>query len=718
MSTPSLSSVFAPRSIAVVGASPKGGYGLTTLDNLSALGFDGSVSVVHPRLTEVHGHRAVPSLRDLDHVPDAVAVAVPAAAVGGVLTDAVELGVQGAVVYASGFAELGPDGARMQEEALDACRGRMAVVGPNCLGVVSYRTGSALWGISMPYEHVKRTGAVALAAQSGNIALTTMMSGRLPALAYAASLGNQAAVDVTDCLAYYLDDPDVRVVALVVEGLRDLQRFRRLALDAAARDVAIVALKIGRSSKGESATIAHTGTLAGADAAYDALFEQTGAIRVRDVDELVATCTLLAPAKRPSSTTVALFASSGGECGLVADLVDDHALALADLDQRTETSLRQLLPPYGYVTNPFDLTAGGWGQAPVYEAATRALGTAPGVGFVGFIGDAPSYSGALEESGWPEMVRGAGAAARDLDVPVALITSTTDTKPDLGPLCETHGVVMLAGLSPALRAVAHVGTRAARVAELTGAGDPLDTAPGPVGEARAVLAGTVGLLSETRAKELLGRYGIGTPAGASVPTPEAAAALAASLGYPVVCKLEADGVAHKSDIGGVVLGLTDADGVRRAAEQVLARGATEVGSEAVTGVRIERAAAVQQGVELIVGGRNDEAGTTVVVGAGGVLTELLGDARTLLWPFGPGDVVRALRALRVHQVLLGYRGRAGVDLDRLADAIVRVGRMLHDLPEIEELDVNPLLCGLGSGEVIALDALVRLAATPNDNQTE
>lgn len=713
MST-SLRPLFAPRSIAVVGASPKGGYGLTTLDNLAALGFDGAISVVHPRLSEVHGHRAVPSLRDLDHVPDAVAVAVPAAAVAGVLAEAADLGVGGAVVYASGFAELGPDGVRLQEEAMAACRGRTAVVGPNCLGVVGYRHSAALWGITMPYEHAKRDGSVALAAQSGNIALTTMMSGRLPALAYAASLGNQAAVDVTDCLEHYLTDPHVRVVALVIEGLRDVQRFRRLALEAATRDVAIVALKIGRSAKGESATVAHTGTLAGSDAAYDALFEQTGVVRVRDLDELVATCALLAAPTRPASTSIALFASSGGECGLLADLTDDHGLTLADLDGPTEASLRELLPPYGYVTNPFDLTAGGWGQAPVYEAASRALGTAPGVGFVGFVGDAATYSGDLQGSGWPEMVSGAGAAASDLDVPVALITSTTDTRPDLVSLCEAHGVVMLAGLTPALRALSLVGARAERLDALVAAdpvaGEAGPTEAGPVEEARALLTGAEGLLSETDAKALLDLYDIPTPPGGLARTPEEAAALAERIGYPVVCKLDAVGVAHKSDIGGVVLGLADADAVHEAAEQVLARGAESVGAEAVTGVRIERAAAVDRGTELIVGGRNDTAGTTVVVGAGGVLTELLRDARTLLWPFGHDDVRRALGALRIHRVLSGYRGRGAADLDVLADRIVGIGRLLHDLPEIKELDVNPLLCGLGSSEVVALDALVRVEA--------
>jgi acetate---CoA ligase (ADP-forming) len=706
----SVGCVFAPRTIAVVGASPKGGYGLTTLDNLATLGFNGEISVVHPTVDEVQGHPAVPSLSALDHIPDAVAVAVPAIAVPGVLAEAAELGVGGAVVYASGFAELGPEGQLLQEEALTKCRGQTAVVGPNCLGVVNYRNSSALWGISMPYQHSRREGSVAIAAQSGNIALTTMMSGRLPGLAYAASVGNQAAVDVTDCLEFYLTDPEVRVVALIVEGLHDLQRFRQLALEAASRDVGIVALKIGRSGRGEAAAVAHTGTLAGSDAAYEALFEQTGVVRVRDLDELVATCSLLATRRRPAGTSLGLFASSGGECGLLADIVEDHGLTLADLDQATEASLRKLLPPYGYVSNPFDLTASGWGQARVYEAAARGLVGTPGVDMVGFVGDAATYSGDLESSGWPEMVRGAGAVAADCGVPIALITSTTDTHPDLPALCEAHNLLMLAGLTPAMRAVSLVGTRAHRVralAEATAADHAEERAESPVDAARALVRNTGELLLESQSKALLQMYGIPTPVGALAGSSEEAAEIADQLGYPVVCKLEANGIAHKSDIGGVVLGLADAEAVRKAADEVIARGTQVVGAEAVNGVRVERQAAVEDGLELIIGGRNDAAGSIVVVGAGGVVTELLRDAHTLLWPFNESDVQHALTSLRIHPMLRGYRGRPGVDLGVLTTSLMRVGRLLDELPEVREIDVNPLLCGLGSREVVALDALVR-----------
>jgi acetyltransferase len=706
MTTQRLQRLFHPRSVAVVGASPKGGYGLTTLENMRAVGFAGELHVVHPTLTEVGGVPAVPSLSALGAVPDAIAVAVPARAVPGVLEEAARLGVGGGVVYASGFAELGPDGRDLQRAIVDACGDTLPVVGPNCLGVASYRGKTALWGITLPQVHAHGEGTLALAAQSGNMALTSMLSGRLPGVAYGVSLGNQANVDVTDCLEFYLSDPQVRVVALIIEGLRNLPRFRSLALQAAEAGVAVVALKVGRSSRGEAATVAHTGTLAGKDAAYTALFGQTGVIRVDDLDELIAVSSLLAAHHRPRGRSLGIFASSGGECGLVADLAEDHGVRLAELDARTRETLATVLPEYGSVGNPFDLTAGGWGQQDIYATTATALATCPDVDVVAFVGDAPTHGGSLAEAAWPEMVSGAGKAAADTDVPVALVTTTTDLDPEMAQLCREHGVVLLAGLRPALRAVRLVGERSERLARRTDT--PLETAAVSTDvrtAARALLAGRHGALSETTSKELVALYGIPVPDGGSVPDADAAVALADRIGYPVVCKIEADGLAHKSDIGGVVVGIDGPDALRQTVEDVLSRARRVVPPESVRGVRIERSATAS-GIEVIVGGHNDASGTVVVVGAGGVLTELLADAGSLLWPFGPADVRELLDSLRVGALLRGHRGDAAVDLDAVCETVVRTGALLADLPEITEIDINPLLCGPGSAGCLALDALV------------
>ncbi|MDG4825277.1 acetate--CoA ligase family protein [Asanoa sp. WMMD1127] len=687
--------LFAPRGIAVVGASPKGGYGLTTLRNLRDLGYPGRLYVVHPTRDEVDGVPAYPSVGALPEPVDAVAVAVPAAGVPGVLRDAAAAGVPTGVVYGSGFAELDEAGKALQAEVRDA---GVRVVGPNCLGVVSYRHRAALWGIGMP-GGPGPDGTIALAAQSGNMALTTMGSGRLPGLAYAVSAGNQAVLDVTDCVEYFLTDPAVRVIGVIVEGLRDLTRFRALATAAAERDVAVVVLKVGRSAKGEAATIAHTGTLAGVDAAYAAAFRQSGAIRVDDLEELVAVCAMLAGPRRPRGTGLGIFASSGGECGLIADLAEDTGVELAALDEPARATLAPILPAYGQLGNPLDLTAGGWGQHSVYATATAGLGRVPGVDLVAFVGDAPANSGDLAESGWPEMLGGAAEGAAGLDVPVALVTTTTDTVPELATLAQAHGVLLLPGLRTALRALALAGTWAHR--SLAGAAA---TAAGPVAAAREVLAAADGrVLPESAAKRLLTHYGVPVPDGGDAADPESAVLLARKVGFPVVCKIDADGLAHKSDIGGVEVGLADEDAVRAAVDRVLAAGRAAA-TGPVRGVRIERMAE-GPGVELIVGGRTDPvAGPLVVIGAGGVLTELLADAAQLLWPFTADQVVAAVRALRIGRLLAGYRGAPPADVAALAAVAVAVGRLLADLPEVAEIDVNPVR--VGPAGAVALDALV------------
>lgn len=695
--------LFAPRSIAVVGASPKGGYGLTTLRNLRAIGYSGRLYAVHPTRDEVDGVAAFPTVSMLPETPDVVAVAVPAAGVPAVLRDAASVGVPTGVVYGSGFGEVGEAGKGLQDELRAA---GVRVVGPNCLGVVSYRNRAALWGIGMPVGDGRSDGAIALATQSGNMALTVMSSGRLPGLAYAVSAGNQAVVDVADCMEYFLTDPGVRVIALIIEGLRDLTRFRALAAKAADQNVAVVVLKVGRSPKGEQAAIAHTGTLAGSDSAYDAAFRQSGAVRVNDLDELVAVSTLLANPRRPRGKGLGIFASSGGECGLIADLAEDTGVELIDLDSRAEQKLREILPAYGSPGNPLDLTASGWGQEDIYETATRALGQISGVDVVAFVGDAPTYAGGLEASGWPQMLHGAAKGAADIDVPVALVTTTTDVAPGLSELARERGLLLLAGLKTALRAVALAGEWATWTVSRTIVDGP-PAYDSRTESARAVLADVSGrVLPETTAKRLIGLYGVVSPPGGDAVDADSAVNIANEVGYPVVCKIDAEGLAHKSDVGGVRVGLSKEHDLRIAVERILERGRLAVGAAAVRGVRIERMV-TEPGIEMIVGGRRvPGAGPLVVIGAGGVLTELLADVVSLLWPFTTDEAAAAVERLRISRLLHGYRGLPPADITGLAEVAVALGRLMSDIPDIAEIDINPLKVSTGSAGCWALDALI------------
>lgn len=696
----SLHRLFHPGAIAVVGASPKGGWGATALQNCLDLGFSGNLYAVHPRADEVAGVPAYSSLSDLPEVPDAIAVAVPAKNVPAVLIEADRLGVGAAVVYASGFGELDGQQAE-QEELFSQLSDDFRVIGPNCYGVSSYGSGMGLWGASVPLQHRGVEGTVALVAQSGNMSMTVAMSSRLPAIAYAASLGNQVDVDATDCIEYFLEDSKVRVISLIIEGINDVPRFRRVAERAAQQNVVIVALKIGSSKKGEAATVAHTGTLSGDDAMYDALFAQTGIVRVADIEELIAVSTLAANANTVEGNRLGIFASSGGECGLSADLAENIGLELRDFEDHSKRALHEILPEYGYVTNPFDLTAGGWGNQDIYRHVTETLLQDSGTDIVAFIGDAPNGSD-LASMRWPGMVQGAGEAARASDKPVMLISTSTDVNPDLGRLCASNGITYIAGHSSAFVAIRKLAIRSEAVKRLK-----VESADRPESASHIDWRVTgSGILSETTAKSILDEYGIQTPLGQDVTTPDAAAAFAAECGYPVVAKLVADDLAHKTEIGGVVVGIEDEATLREAVRQVLDAGERALGAEAVRGARIEKMASLPNSIELIVGGRNVPAGSTVVIGAGGILTELLGDSATLLWPFTAAEVDQKLNSLRISLLIDGYRGSAPVDRKAIVDAALSMGRLLSENPEISEVDVNPLLVGSSEAGVVALDALI------------
>ena len=694
--------LFYPRAVAVVGASPKGGYGLRVLNGLAAHGNVGAIYPVNPNYTAVAGLPAFPDLGAIPEPVDAVAIAVPARAVPGVVRQAIAAGVRGGIAFGSGFAEEGEGGRALQEEVRALCGDRFPLIGPNCLGVMSY-PGAALWAI--PLAKPRRAGAVGLVAQSGNMALTLMASGRGLPLAHAVSVGNQAVVDAVDVMDFYLAEPGVRVIAAVLEGLGDVAKFRRVAARAAEREVPIVALKLGRSEKAGRAAIAHTGSLTGADQLYDALFAQYGVIRVDDLDELMQTASLLAADRRPAGLGLGVFASSGGECGLVADVAAAAGVVLPDLPAETREALLGLLPPFANPLNPLDITASGWGNRAIYDEVAATLAATPGVDLVACIGDTTRNSGPLDATGWDKMIDGLADARARTDKPIALINTITDVADALTDALAERGVIHLSGARTAARAIGHAGryARWRREGAVPDGGNTVDAERR--GRALALLppAGSGGV-GESASKELLRCYGIPVPTGGLAESVEEALALADEVGYPVALKVEADGIHHKTEVGGVALGIASADQLRAEHAALLARVAARAPGAQIGGVRVERMASGL--VELIVGGRNDPVfGPVVVVGLGGVLAEALQDAATRLAPVDADGARAMLGELRGAALLGPFRGRPATDVAAAAEVIARVSRLLVELPEIRELDLNPLLVGAAGDGCVAVDGL-------------
>lgn len=693
--------LFYPRSVAVVGASPKGGYGLEVITGLRLIGFEGSIYPVNPNHAEIAGLQSYPEIAAISEPVDAVAISVPSRAVPGVIEQAIGAGVKGGVAFGSGFAEAGADGQALQAELRALCGNRFPLIGPNCLGVTSYLGSAALWAI--PIGARRTAGAVGLVAQSGNMALTLMASSRGLQLAHAVSTGNQAVVDAVDVMSFYVAEPGVRVIAAVIEGLADIGKFRRVASLAAERDIPIVVLKLGRSEKASRAAVAHTGSLTGSDDLYDALFRQYGVLRVDDLDELMETAKLLAAERRPRGPGLGVFASSGGECGLISDLAAASNVDLPELPDDVRDKLRELLPPFANPLNPLDITAAGWGSREVNATAATLLAGVPGVDIVAYIGDSTRNSGPLAATGWDQMIAGLADAREQTDAPIAVINTITDVAYELIDELEAQGIIHLTGARTAARAIGYAGHYACwREQRRT-----LRVQPAIDSERRSAALSLLpeaesGGVSETASKELLRLYGIPTPAGGLAESVDEALEIANEIGYPVVLKIEADGVHHKTEVGGVALGIAADDELRAQYAGLLNRVAKHAPDARVLGVRVERMASGL--IELIVGGRNDPAfGPVVVAGLGGILAEALQDVSTRLAPVDADMAREMLNELRGAALLGPFRGRPAIDIDAVAGVIVRVSQLLLELPEVQELDLNPVLAGAKG--CVAVDGL-------------
>ena len=695
--------LFYPRSVAVVGASPKGGYGLGVIRALTTFGFAGSIYPVNPNYDTIADLPAYPEIGAIPEPVDAVAIAVPSRAVPGVVQQAIEAGAKSGVAFGSGFAEAGEDGQALQAELRRLCGERFPLIGPNCLGVMSYLGGAALW--SIPLGGRRRDGTVGLVAQSGNMALTVMASSRGLGLAHAVSVGNQAVVDAVDVMSFYLAEPGLRVIAAVIEGLTDVAKFRRVASQAAERNVPIVALKLGRSEKASRAAVAHTGSLTGSDQLYDALFAQYGVLRVDDLDELMETAKLLAADRRPAGPGLGVFASSGGECGLISDLAAASAVELPDLLPEIREELLGLLPPFANPLNPLDITASGWGNRDIYGNVATLLAATPGVDIVACMGDTTRNSGPLHATGWDKMIAGLADARARTETPIAVINTITDVAYEMTDALAEQGIIHLAGARNAARAIGHASRYARwRQEQRTLPGVTTVNAERRAGALELLPVAGSGGVSESASKELLRRYEIPAPEGGLAGTVDEALALANEVGYPVVLKIEADDLHHKTEAGGVALRIASDYQLRAEYAALLERVAARAPGRQVRGVRVERMASGL--IELIVGGRNDPLfGPIVVAGLGGVLAEALQDVSTRLAPVNAADARAMLGELRGAALLGPFRGRSAVDVAAAADVIARVSQLLIELPEVQELDLNPVLVGADGDGCVAVDGL-------------
>ena len=711
-----LGRLLAPASVAVVGATDRpGSYACETLLNLEMIGFAGPVWGVNPRRTEVLGRACVPTVADLPEAADAVVVAIPAAGVAAAVDQAGARGCGGAVVFSAGFDEVASGAPHHADLVGAAHRHGLPVCGPNCNGIVSPWTRTALWGDALA---APEPGGVALVSQSGNVAVNALATRRGLRLHTVIASGNQAVLTAADYLEHLAVQDGVRSVALYLEDDGGPRLCDGLATCAAA-GVPVVVLKVGHSPAGARAAAAHSGALAGDQRVFRCLIDEAEAIWADDVHDLLEIAKTLAvprrtapPRSRPPG--LAIMTCSGGDSAQGADEAARLGVELPAPAPATATRLAELLPSAATAGNPLDYTAMIWGDRHALGELVRALGEDPAIDQVLVFYDQPhGLTGAMEES-WRAVREGVALGAQLSPVPT-LVSSTLPELLDDASAAELAraGVPAAAGLRTGLRCAAALLRPAAdagtsqRLREIAALahGVQARSAAGAVGAVGAAgasgAAGAAGAgdgwLAEHAAKALLREAGIAVPAGRVVSDPGDAVAAWRELGGPIALKLSAAAVQHKSDRGGVVLGLDGEAAVRDAHRRLAPLAAAHGGA-----LLAERMAA--PGLELIVAAHTDGIVPALVLGLGGIWAELLRDVAVVALPASAARIERALRGLRASPLLFGGRGTGALDIAGVIAIARGVGELLvaHRLATVE---CNPVI--VGADFAVAVDAAAR-----------
>jgi acyl-CoA synthetase (NDP forming) len=690
-----------PASVAVVGATDRpGSYAAETLINIEAIGYAGRVWGVNPRRSEVLGRECVPTVADLPEPVDAVVVAIPAAGVAAAIDAAGARGCGGAVVFGAGFGEVAAGVAHHADLVAAAQRHGLPVCGPNCNGIVSPWSRTALWGDSLS---VTEPGPVALISQSGNVAVNALATRRGLRFHTVVASGNQAVLSAADYLEFIAAEEGVGAVALYLEDDGGARLLDGLAACAEA-DLPVVVLKVGHSPTGAKAAAAHSGALAGDQRVFRAAVREAGAVWAQDVHELLELAKTVAVSRTGGRgrraaaggdpAGLAIMTCSGGDSAQGADEADRLGLALPALSEQTRDRLAEVLPAAATAANPLDYTAMIWGDVPALGELVRILGEDAAIGQVLVFYDQPhGMTGAPAES-WRAVREGVMLGASLSPVPT-LVASTLPELLDDAAAGEFHraGVPTAAGLRTGLRCAAEL---------LAGRRPDPDRLREIAAGARAARAEGAGeWLAEHAAKELLRGAGVPVPEGRVVAGPDDAVRAWRELGGgPVAMKLSAAAVQHKSEIGGVVTGLDRAPDIRTAYAD-LARLAAGHGGE----VLVE--AMAPAGVELIVAAHRGGIVPALVVGLGGVWTELLDDVAIIPLPAGAPRIEQAIGELRGASLLRGARGRAAVDVSAAAALAQRVGEVLRERG-LQTVECNPVV--VGETGAVAVDAAIREGA--------
>lgn len=691
---------FRPTSVAVIGASDDATrISGRALHYLIRAGYRGAIYPVNNRRETVQGLRAYPSLADVPETPDIALIALPSRLLEGALTDCAEHGVGAAIIYAAGFAETGSDGGALQDLlAAIAAAGNIRLFGPNCLGLLHTDSGFAGTFSSAFDKALPTPGGAAIVSQSGAYGghLAYLCEKRGIGVGYWASTGNEAGTDVADCIHWLALQDDVSVILAYAEGIRDGDTFRAALQAAHDHRKPVVFMKVGQSAAGATAAQSHTASLAGADAVFDGLCAQYGVYRARTTQEQVDVAYAAARGRFPKGRNLGIITVSGGFGVQLCDAAERGGLDVTPLAEPGRAKLRAL-NPMGSDNNPCDTTAGWLNDMSLITKTFDVMYSDGGydsiVGSFTMLPDSPTYG--------EEIRKAIGAGTREfLDRPTALCM---EARPEVVRAYESDGFLVFDDSERAVTALGalayfaeHFDTPIARRHRTRTARYDLGSDP----------------LSEHAAQQILADAGIPFPRSTVVTHPDDVAKAAADIGFPLVMKIVSPDIAHKTEIGGVILDVENEAQAAAAYSTLLERA-----DAAVPGARIEGVfvgVMCPKGVETIVGVTNDPVfGPTVMFGLGGVHAELFRDIAFRVGELDHAEAVNLVREIKGHPLLAGFRGAAPSDVDALGDLLVAVSRFaVTHADQLDSLDLNPVLVLEEGRGALALDALITVRTAP------
>jgi acyl-CoA synthetase (NDP forming) len=685
-----LARLMRPRTVAIVGATPEPGtIGGAVLANLERCSYQGNIHLVSRRAKEINGRPCVAAIDELPDGIDAAVLVVPQQAVVDAVAACGRRGIGGAVVFASGFAEVGESGRAEQERLVQAARASgVRILGPNCIGFTNFADGVALTFETIAPETIAERPAVGVVTQSGALAggLRIALSAKALGVSYAVSTGNEADLTAEDFVAFLLDDPQTRAVALFVEQIRRPQTFLSLAAHARSLRKPIILLHPGKTVRARSSAITHTGALAGDYAVMAALLRHAAVVLVDTIDELIDAADLLARASPPTGGA-GIITNSGAIKGFALDFAETIGLDIPPPSPATRAALQAALPAFASPDNPVDVTAQVIKDLGIWTRAASALAADPAIGSIAMLALPGAPKQAIEKG---RAVLSAMVASGKPAV-VAALGDESPIPAEFYSMFRERGITVFRSPERTLRALAHATHygRALATPSVTAASISTPALPNH------------GTLPEYTSKAYLAALGISIPKGKLARDLYDAKAVVSEIGYPVVLKAQSSALSHKSDRGGVILAIESVEALVSAWDEMQ----TAMTGITLDGILVEQM--VKGGLEMIVGARRDPGwGPVVMVGLGGIFVETLEDVRLMPARLSKERIMEECYQLKGAAMLRGPRGRPAVDVEALADVVLRVAAAMTARPEITEIDINPLSVLPAGQGAIALDTLI------------